>query len=96
MGLLNADLALALALLGRGLLPVQTLREWLAENVWELSQSPSPLDRMLLGEMELALAEYDRQDRDEQYIRDLARGLLMLVNPQLLPQEVEQLEAIAA
>ena len=48
--------------------------------------SPKPLDRMILGELELALAEYDRGDRTEDYVRERVRFLLSLPNPNLVAQ----------
>ena len=86
MNLMNQDLVIALIGYVRGLVTLEQIREWLAENVWELSRSPSPLDRMILGELELALAEYDRGDRDEHYVKRTLEALLLLPNPVLVPQ----------
>ena len=40
---------------------------------------------MLIGEMELALAEYDRGDREESYLKERSAELLDLPNPALMP-----------
>ncbi len=86
MNIMNQELVMVLVGYARGPLDLEQIKEWLAENVWELSKSPSPLDRMILGELELALAEYDRGDRDEHYVRGLVAGLLVLPNPNLVPE----------
>ena len=85
MKFMNQDLVIVLLGYSKGFITLDRLREWLGENVWELSSSESPLDRMILGELELALAEYDRGDRDEFYIRDQVRFLLKLPNPEYVP-----------
>ena len=84
MDLINQNFIIVLY--SKQLMDLDQLKHWLAENVWELSGSPSPLDRMLLGELELAISEYDRGDRDEAYIRQQAWFLLHLPNPELSPQ----------
>lgn len=86
MNIMNQDLVIALIGYARGLVTLEQIKEWLAENVWELSRSPSPLDRMILGELELALAEYDRGDRDEHYVSRAVAALLVLPNPKLVPE----------
>ena len=85
MKFMNQDLVVVLSDYSKGLMTLDSFRGWLGENVWELSSSESPLDRMILGELELALAEYDRGDRDEFYIRDHVRFLLKLPNPEYVP-----------
>ena len=85
MKFMNQDLVIVLLGYSKGYISLDGLREWLGENVWELTSSESPLDRMILGELELALAEYDRSERDEFYIRDQVRFLLKLPNPILVP-----------
>ena len=95
MKLVNQDLIITLFAFGKGLITLDDLKYWLAENVMELSQSPSPLDRMLLGELELAMSEYDRGERDEDYLKNLAAVLVKLPNPVLLP-DLEALEALAS
>ena len=86
MNIMNQDLVIVLIGYARGLVTLEQIKEWLAENVWELSRSPSPLDRMILGELELALAEYDRGDRDERYVKRAVATLLVLPNPILVPK----------
>lgn len=86
MDLINQDLILVLFGYLKGMIDLQSLREWLAENVWQLAESPSPLDRMILGELELALAEYDRGDRDELYLRNQIEFVLRLPNPVFVPR----------
>ncbi len=86
MNLLNQDLIVVLVGYVKGFVNLQSLKEWLAENVWQLAQSPSPLDRMVLGELELALAEYDRGDRDERFLRNQIEFVLRLPNPALTPR----------
>ena len=86
MNIMNQDLVIALIGYARGLVTLEQIKEWLEGRVWELSRSPSPLDRMILGELELALAEYDRGDRDENYIKRAVETLLVLPNPALMPQ----------
>ena len=84
MKVMNQDLVVVLMGYVRGRVTSLRLTEWLAQNIWELSRSPSPLDRMILGELELALAEYDRGDRTEAYLRERVRFLLSLPNPNLV------------
>lgn len=86
MELINQDLILVLFGYLKGMIELQSLREWLAGNVWQLAESPSPLDRMVLGEIELALAEYDRGDRDESYLRSQIGFVLHLPNPAFVPR----------
>lgn len=85
MKFMNQDLVIVLLGYSKGSITLERLREWLGDNVWELSSSESPLDRMILGELELGLAEYDRGDRDEFYIRDHVQLLLKLPNPNYVP-----------
>ncbi len=84
--MLNQDLVAILIGYVKGVVSIPEVKEFLAERVWELSSSTSPLDRMILGELELALAEYDRGDRDDAYLRERVRFLLTLPNPELVPQ----------
>ncbi len=86
MNIMNQDLVIVLIGHVQGLVTLEQIKEWLAENVWELSRSPSPLDRMILGELELAIAEYDRGDRSEAYVRARLQFLLSLPNPNLVAQ----------
>ena len=85
MDLVNQNLVMAMVAYVHGLATSDQLKEWLAANVWELASSTSPLDRMMLGELELALAEYDRGERDDSYLKRHAQALLMLPNPALMP-----------
>ena len=85
MKFMNQDLVVVLSDYSKGLMTLDSFRGWLGENVWELSNSESPLDRMILGELELALGEYDRGDRNELYIRDRTKFLLKLPNPEFVP-----------
>jgi len=86
MNIMNQGFVTVLIGYVKGLISLDQLKEWLAENVGEMSSSVSPLDRMMSGELELALAEYDRGDRDETYVRRHIQGLLLLPNPALVPQ----------
>ena len=86
MNLINQNFIIVLYGYSERLISLDQLKHWLGENVWELAGSPSPLDRMLLGELELAISEYDRGDRDEAYLRQRARFLLRLPNPELSPR----------
>ena len=86
MDLINQNLIIVLYGYYKQLISLDQLKHWLAENVWELSGSSSPLDRMLLGELELVISEYDRGDRGEAYLRQQAWFLLHLPNPELSPQ----------
>ena len=85
MDFINQDLVIVLVGFVRGHVSVDELKGWLAENVWTLSESISPLDKMILGELEIALAEFDRGDRTELYLLDHFRLLLTLPNPVLVP-----------
>ncbi len=86
MNIVNQDLVLAMIGFLKGHIGLDKLKLWLAESVWDLSNSESPLDRMMLGELDLALAEYDRGDRDEAYLAKHIRFLLQLPNPALVPE----------
>ncbi len=86
MDLINQNFIIVLYGYSKQLMDLDQLKYWLAKNVWELSGSSSPLDRMLLGELELAISEYDRGDRDEASIRQQTWFLLHLPNPELSPQ----------
>ena len=86
MDLINQDLIVVLVGYTKGIISLESLKEWLAENVWQIAQSPSPLDRMILGELELAVAEWDRGDRDERYLRNQIEFVLHLPNPILVPR----------
>jgi hypothetical protein len=94
MDLINQNLIIVLYGYSEQLISLDQLKHWLAGNVWELAESPSPLDRMLLGELELAISEYDRGDRDAAYLRQQAWFLLHLPNPELSPQ-LKQLLSIS-
>ena len=85
MNLIDQNLIVVLAGYLKQLITIAHLKEWLGENIWELADSTSPLDRMIVGELELALAEYDRGDRDESYVRKSIWVLLQLPNPNLSP-----------
>ena len=74
MELFSNELVLVLSLFGRGVMGSNQLREYLAERF--LSNAPDkPLDRLLLGELEIALAEYERGDRDLVDIQKSAKSL---------------------
>ena len=85
MDFINQDLVIVLVGFVKGHVTLDELKGWLAENIWSLSESASPLDRMILGELEIALAEFDRGDRDELYLLDHFGFLLKLPNPSLVP-----------
>ena len=95
MGVFNQDLVIVLFGFLKGLIGLDQMREWLAANVWKLTESPSPLDRMIVGELEIALAEYNRGDRDEPYLRGHVQLLLHLPNP-MLPPRLSEMESILA
>lgn len=86
MNIVNQDLVIVLQGFVKGYLNLESLKEWLAANIWNLSSSHSPLDRMILGELEIAMAEYDRGDRDDKYLHDHIKFLLRLPNPRLVPK----------
>ena len=85
MNIVNQDLIVVLFGYVKGLATLDEVKGWLAENVWDLSDSPSPVDRMILGEVELAMAELDRGHRDKDYLRRLVEVLLLLPNPAIMP-----------
>ena len=85
MNWINQDLIVVLIGYVKGMITLVQMKEWLAENIWDISESASPLDRMILGELELALAEYDRGDRDEIHVQTRVVLLLQLPNPDLAP-----------
>ena len=91
MNWINQDLVIVLTGYLKDMVTIEQITAWLAENVWQLVDSPSPLDRMILGELELALAEYDRGDRDELYLHQHIWLLLRLPNPDLSPALKENL-----
>ena len=85
MNWINQDLIVVLIGYVKGMITLLQMKEWLAENIWDISESASPLDRMILGELELALAEHDRGDRDAAYVHTQVTLLLQLPNPNLVP-----------
>ena len=85
MYFVNQDLVVVLVGFVKGHVNLDELKSWLAENIWTLSRSASPLDWMILGELEIALAEFDRGDRDELYLLEHIKFLLILPNPGLVP-----------
>ena len=85
MNIVNQGLIVVLFAYVKNLATLDEMKGWLAENVWDLSDSPSPVDRMILGEVELAMAELGRGHRDKEYLRRLVEGLLQLPNPDIMP-----------
>ena len=74
MELFSNELVLVLKLFGRGSVDSNQVREYLADRFF--SNIPEkPLDHLLLGELEVALAEYERGDRDLANIRKIAGDL---------------------
>ena len=80
----NRELVAQLQAFACGHQDLAALRAWLAEHVWELADSPSPLDRMLAGETELALAECDRGHRQPHEVREQVTALLGALHPRYL------------
>lgn len=74
MELFSSELVLVLSLFSRGAISLNELREYLAERFF--SNIPDrPLDHLLLGELEVALAEYERADRNLDDIQKIAKNL---------------------
>lgn len=74
MELFSNELILVLSLFGRGVINSNQLREYLVERFFS-NVPEKPLDRLLLGEIERALAEYERGDRDLANIQKIAADL---------------------
>ncbi len=87
MELLNQELVMMLWAYSTETISLKEYRRWFAANVWGLSQSKSPLDRMITGELEVVLAEYDRKDRDSKYVKEQVQLLLSLPNPLLFERQ---------
>ena len=63
MKLFSDELVVFLNLFAGGVIDANQFREYLAERFF--SDAPEePLDRLLLGELEVMLAEFERGDRD--------------------------------
>jgi len=74
MNLFSDELVLVLSLFSRGAIDSNQLREYLAGRFF--SNAPEkPLDRLLIGELEVALAEYERGDRDLANVQKAAQSL---------------------
>lgn len=74
MELFSEELVLVLSLFGKGAIKPDELREYLAERFFS-NITNKPLDRILLGEVEVALAEYERGDRELINVQKCARNL---------------------
>lgn len=61
----NPELKTILGAYVAGLIGLTYLREWMAARIWDLVDSPLPLDRMVVGELQIAVSELDRGNRDE-------------------------------
>lgn len=72
MNLIDTELLIVLHAYGSGWISVDDLRAFLAERYFPLPPSLNPFERMVIGELELGLAEIDRGDRSERDIRELA------------------------
>lgn len=74
MELFSNELVLVLSLFSRGIIDSNQLREYLAGRFF--SDVPErPLDRLLLGELEIALAEYERGNRNLADVQKIAKNL---------------------
>lgn len=80
MEIINTELRIVLGAYVNELINLANLKEWLATRIWELLDSSSPLDRMTVGELQIAISEFDRGDRDELHIKTVAKGLLFILN----------------
>lgn len=81
MELIDRDLLLVLEGYSRGWIGVEELRRFLAERYFPLPPSLNPFERMIIGELELRLAEMDRRDRTEEDVRNAARLFALVFNP---------------
>lgn len=79
MEIINTELRIVLGAYADGLIDLAALKDWLAAKIWELIDSPSPLDRMTVGELQIALSEVDTGDRDEEYVRRISKGLVFIL-----------------
>ena len=79
MEIINAELMIVLEAYIKEWISLENLKEWFATKVWDLLDSPSPLDRMAVGELQIAIAEFDRGDRNEEYLRNISKGLFFIL-----------------
>lgn len=79
MEIINTELRIVLGVYADGLVDLAALKEWLAVKIWELVDSPSPLDRMTVGELQIAMSEFDRGDRDEGHVKTVSEGLVFIL-----------------
>lgn len=73
MDLIDRDLLKVLEAYTQGWIGVEELRRFLMERYFPLPLSLNPFERMVVGELELRLAEMDRGDREEADVRSAAR-----------------------
>ena len=74
---INSELKTILDAYTSGLIGLAYLKEWLAERIWELVDSPLSLDRMVVGKLLIAVSELDRGDRDEGHVSEVSKELLI-------------------
>lgn len=72
MKLIDKDLLLALEAYARGWFRLEQLRAFLAERFFPLPPGLNPFEAMVIGELELRMAEMDRGDRPEADVREAA------------------------
>ena len=80
MEIINSELRIVLGAYVKEWINLGNFKEWFATNVWDLLDSPSPLDRMVVGELQIAIAEFDRGDRDAQHVKEISVGFLFILN----------------
>ncbi|MBI3953140.1 MAG: hypothetical protein HY330_01355 [Chloroflexi bacterium] len=80
MEVFDQELHLVLSAYARSQVTLPALKEWLATAIWRLLESPSPLDRMVVGELELALSAHDSGQLDEEGLKRQAEALLFILD----------------
>lgn len=92
MDFIDRDLLTILQAYDKGWIALDDLRAFLAERFFPLPPSLNPFERMVIGELELRLAEMDRGDREERDIRELASIFVFVFEkvqqPSLMPSAV--------
>ena len=74
MELFSEELVLALRFFSEGIVSEDQLREYLADRFFN-NILEKPFERLLLGELEITLAEYERGDRQLFEVQNVARDL---------------------
>jgi hypothetical protein len=85
MEIISPDLAEVLWGFGERLISLNELKAFLSEKFFS-SPPKSPFDRMVIGELELALSEFDRGDRNEEYVREIAKAFSHMFEVLLMPR----------